>query len=265
MTTRQPTLSICVVLYRSQPVVRKFHRELTDSVRSLGSDVEILYYDNSPTDCLRRDVSSGHEAIIYCHDPRNLGFAFANNQLILRARSERIVLLNPDVFGLSLGFWLEVLARDVHGGAWFARLLNEDGTFQDCVGEPPSIKRMLSSRIRYDLLREPTRVGCGIMAFTLTSREVFARVGLLDCDYPLYSEDIDWCVRAGRAGVEVIFDPRLELTHLGGSSADDRWQKSETLRRKYAAERIFINKHFRGITWALMLLALEAKTMLRAR
>lgn len=265
MTTRVPSLSICVVLYRSENVVARFHRELTKSIAEAGVDAEILYYDNSPTDDLRGIVAAGHTPISYVHDPRNRGFAFANNMLILAARSERVLLLNPDVFGLSDATWREVLARDVSGTAWFARLLNEDGSFQDCVGEPASIRRIFAPRRRYDQLREPTPVGCGIMAFTLTSRDVFARVGLLDADYPLYAEDMDWCVRATRAGVDVIFDPRIELVHLGGASADDRWRRQETLRRKYAAERVYIDKHFRGANWLLMRWALRAKILLKAR
>lgn len=56
----------------------------------------------------------------------------------------------------------------------------------------------------------------GIMAFMLTSKKVLAHVGLLDCDYPLYAEDMDWCYRAKRLGYSIIYNPSLVLTHTGG-------------------------------------------------
>jgi len=245
-------LSICVVLYESADLARRFHSELTASLAG-SSGYEILYYDNSTTSALV-EWGSGIEGtdVGYRHDPRNLGFSYANNQLILRARFERILLLNPDVFGFTPELWAGLAHRSPVNEAIFARLLNADCSFQDCVGEPSSLKRAMSRRIDYSRLSAPTAVGMGIMAFMLTEKEVFAKVGLLDCDYPLYAEDMDWCYRAGHAGVRVIFDPTLVLTHIGGASAAQRWARSRALRRKYEAERIFIDKHFRAANWLVM-------------
>jgi GT2 family glycosyltransferase len=267
MKNSVPLLSICVVLYRAEDVVARFHSELLSSLELLLGSVELLYYDNSPTDTLRNTLTGSGSGVNveYIHDPSNLGFAYANNRLILAARSDRILLLNPDVFGFHTEIWSAVLDRDVTNSAWFARLLNADGSFQDCVGEPASLRRIFSKQRVYGKVTEPEEVGCGIMAFTLTSRSVFARVGLLDCGFPLYAEDMDWCVRAKAAGVAVYFDPRIELTHLGGQSAEDRWKRVESLRRKYAAERIYIDKHYRGAPWALMRIANSCKMVLRVR
>ncbi|WP_119354255.1 glycosyltransferase family 2 protein [Azohydromonas sediminis] len=260
----QLDLSICVVLYESAEITRRFHAELTASLAGC-SGYEILYYDNSTTDChveWGRSIETGH--IRYRHDPRNLGFSYANNQLILRAQFERILLLNPDVFGFTHALWALVAQRHLTNEAIFARLLNADGSFQDCVGEPSSLGRALSGRVDYAQLTTPTEVGMGIMAFMLTDKETFARVGLLDCDYPLYAEDMDWCFRATRAGVRIVYDPTLVLTHIGGASAAQRWERSKVVRRKYHAERIFIDKHFRGAEWLTMRVLNRLKILLKA-
>ena len=77
-------LSICVVLYRSNEVTRRFHRELLVSLA--GHDGwQLSYYDNSPDNDLR-SLLNGQERdprLTYTHDSRNLGFSYANNQLIL--------------------------------------------------------------------------------------------------------------------------------------------------------------------------------------
>lgn len=246
-------LSICVVLYRSEAVSKRFHSELMASL-SGHNGWQVSYYDNSPTDVLRSHLTrdcAGAE-VRYSHDPRNLGFSYANNRLILEARHGRILLLNPDIFGLSGITWSRIARIDTSHSVRVARLLNADGSFQDCVGETSSLRRAFMERKNYARIDQPTQVGMGIMAFLLADKSVFAHVGLLDCDYPLYGEDMDWCYRATRAGHPVIFDPGIELTHLGGASASARWQGNSVMQRKYSAERIFIDKHFSGVNWALM-------------
>jgi GT2 family glycosyltransferase len=258
-------LSICVVLYESVETTRRFHAALLASLAQC-SEFELLYYDNSPGTALADDFKSDNtSALHYWHDPRNLGFAYANNQLILRSRHDRVLLLNPDVFGFDSAFWTRLAAMPVEGDARFVRLLNADGSFQDCVGEPARLSRVWQRRPAYAAMTTPTVVGTGIMAFMLTDKSVFARVGLLDASYPLYAEDMDWCHRANLAGFKIVFDPRFVLTHLGGASAADRWSRAASLKRKYLAERVFIDKHFRGLHWAAMRALNRLKILLRAR
>lgn len=245
MTRPALNLTICVVLYRSADISRRFAGELATSLAGF-SGWEIRFYDNSLTDELSDLAAFGP----YEHDPRNRGFSFANNQMILAARYSNIALVNPDVFGFDGNFWTRLTQGAIgRPEVRFVKLLNEDGTHQDCVGEITSLSRAWRGGRDYARITTEQPVGMGIMAFMLTTREVFARVGLLDCDYPLYAEDMDWCHRAHQHDVPVTYDPNFQLIHLGGASAGDRWSRSQSFRKKYLAERIFINKHRRGLGW----------------
>ncbi|WP_431048562.1 glycosyltransferase family 2 protein [Roseateles sp. L2-2] len=258
-------ISICVVLFRAEEGSIRFHHELLASLRE-HQGFEVLYYDNSPTDGLREPLGFNPDGlpVTYVHDPRNLGFSYANNQLILGSRRTKVLLLNPDVYGFTPELWRFIASLDVAECARFARLLNADGSFQDCVGEPTSLLRPFRPRRAYADLREPEAVGMGIMAFMLAERRVYAHVGLLDCAYPLYAEDMDWCYRAGKMGYPSVFDPRIELTHTGGASASDRWSRNATLLKKYRAEALFVDRHFSGLHW-MALRALNAVKQWRAR
>lgn len=258
-------LSICVVLYESIETTKRFHLQLCDSLSEF-SQVEVMYFDNSVSDELQVWFSNQLSGCIsYTRDSRNLGFSFGNNNLILQAQYDRILLLNPDVFGLTNSFWDRISAVDAHGIARFAKMLNEDGSFQDSVGEPSSLGRIFRSRRNYESMLQPTEVGMGIMAFMLADKSVFASVGLLDCSYPLYAEDMDWCFRAKRRGIRILYDPQLVLTHIGGASAKDRWEDAESHRKKYEAEKIFIDKHYRGWEWVCMRVLNLVKIFIRGR
>lgn len=244
-------LSICVVLYQSEDVFRQFHAGLVLSLQSFEG-WEILYWDHSPHDTMRPVEAGGDARVRYFHDPRNLGFSHGNNQLILKSMFDRVLLLNPDVFGFSPDFWRHLPAA-CEETVTFAQLLNKDGSLQDCHGHVTGLRRALSMLPqRRHREGEAFEVGMGIMAFMLTHKAVFAKVGLLDTDYPLYAEDMDWCHRAHRHGILVQVDPSMVLTHWGGQSASSRWKQAEILRRKYLAEGLFIDKHFRGLHWALL-------------
>lgn len=258
-------LSICVVLYESMATTQRFHLALCESLKAC-SKVEVLYYDNSVGNELQEWFKGRTgESVSYTRDSRNLGFSYGNNQLILRARYGRILLLNPDVFGMTRSFWEHLSSLDTRATVRFARLLNEDGSFQDCVGEPVGIGRAFSGRPDYESFTHPTEVGMGIMAFMLADKATFASVGLLDCDYPLYAEDMDWCFRAKRRGLTLLYDPGLVLTHIGGASAKARWKRVESLRKKFRAERLFVDKHFRGLEWAFMRALNAVKILVKAR
>jgi len=245
-------LSICVVTYNCEQFIERFHRELLASLAS-HSGWELLYFDNSPsqeTAAMLRSYPGPHEVF---GDERNLGFSYGNNRLLEKAKGKYILLLNPDVFDFTPGFWAHLMSRSDVAGVRFIKLLNEDGSFQDCVGEVSSFRRALSRRIDYAKVDSPIMVGMGIMAFMLVSRAVIDRIGFLDESYPLYAEDMDWCYRAARAGVPIVYDPALVLTHVGGASATTRWGARASRRRKYEAERIFINNHYAGLHRVAML------------
>lgn len=245
-------LSICVVTYNCEQFIGRFHRELIASLAP-HTGWELLYFDNSPsqkTAAVLREYAGEHHV---WGDARNLGFSYGNNRLLEKAKKKYILLLNPDVFGFTPDFWARLMGRVDSEGVRFIRLLNVDGSFQDCVGEVASFRRALSRGINYAEIDSPIQVGMGIMAFMITSRAVFNRVGLLDESYPLYAEDMDWCYRATCTGVPLIYDPTLILTHVGGASATTRWDARASRRRKYEAERIFVKNHYVGLHRLAML------------
>ena len=61
-------------------------------------------------------------------------------------------------------------------------------------------------------------------AAMLVKREVFEKIGLFDERYFLYLEDMDFCVRAKKAGFKIMYEPKAIVWHknaqsLGGSGS----------------------------------------------
>ncbi len=241
-------LSVVIVTWNCDNFIERFMNELKLSLEYFQG-YEILIYDNASIDTTVEKLKS-YDVDILVSDT-NDGFAIANNKLISIAKYNNIVLLNPDVFGFTPAFWQELLARWDNASPLFIRLLNEDGSFQNCVGDVLSLKRYarkIIGRVDFAAIDERCTVGMGIMAFMLTSKECLNNVGLLDEGFHMYSEDMDWCYRASRCGYQIIYEPKLTLFHLGGGSAAKRWDPLPAKLAKIKAERLFVLRHYCGIT-----------------
>jgi GT2 family glycosyltransferase len=183
----------------------------------------------------------------------NAGFSAACNAAAAVARSDRLLLLNPDVFPgpgtdwAALGRAADALgAREVKG----ALLHYADGTVMHAgmaierdampvrvagegAGEPGPLAR-LGTLLRVDHPHkgaeegffagagQPFPVAAVTGAFLLVHRRLWDELGGLSPDYVLaYHEDADFCLRARAAGAVLRIDPALRFVHLEGGGTDE--------------------------------------------
>lgn len=82
-------------------------------------------------------------------------------------------------------------------------------------------------------------------AFMLLRREAIAQVGLLDEDFFMYGEDLDWAKRIKDAGWEVWYNGQVEITHVKEAASR---QSSKSRIDFHEASWIFYTKHYRQQT-----------------
>ncbi len=80
-------------------------------------------------------------------------------------------------------------------------------------------------------------------AFLLIRREVIEKIGLLDEDFFMYGEDLDFCFRAKAKGFKVMYVPITTVVHYKGSSA--KKAPGRALYEFHRAMQIFYDKHYR--------------------
>ena len=151
------------------------------------------------------------------------GFAANCNRGIARLRpDEDLVLLNSDI--IAHRHWLELLQhgayRDHRTGIAGPKLLYADGTIQSAgshrnLGAP----EWFDHRYRFQPAAfPPANVPAACIAVTgaamYVRRECLDAIGLLDEDYGMAYEDVDWCLKAWVAGFRVVYWPASSLTHL---------------------------------------------------
>jgi GT2 family glycosyltransferase len=152
----------------------------------------------------------------------NEGFAANVNRALRLTDSERdVVVLNSDMEARP--GWLAGLQyaasqeRDV--GIVGGRLLYPDGRIQFAgTARNRGAPEWFDHRYRFKPEDwGPAGMPGPVLAVTgacmYVRRELIERVGLLEEAYPMAYEDVDWCLRAWRAGMRVMYFPAASLYH----------------------------------------------------
>jgi GT2 family glycosyltransferase len=105
----------------------------------------------------------------------------------------------------------------------------------------------------------------------LFRRNAFERVGLFDEDFFAYLEDMDWSLRAARAGLQGFYLPQATCRHRGGATLG-RADSAAIIRQLTQNQLLLLVKHYPAalvlrlgfrIAWAQLLWALLAVRKMR--
>ena len=84
-------------------------------------------------------------------------------------------------------------------------------------------------------------------AAIFTSKKTFNQLGGFDEDYFMYCEDVDFCLRARKAGQRVIYHPSASVIHaIGGSS---RQLPFKMILERHRSIWNYYRKHMRISAW----------------
>ena len=170
----------------------------------------------------------------------NRGFAAGNDAAIrcALARSEKpqyLLLLNPDTVVYPGALQALVQFMDGHPRAGLAgpRIEFPDGTPQTSAFRFPTILSELEGTVRLglctQLLRrwvvappprtQPHAADWVSACAVIIRREVFEQIGVLDENYFMYYEEVDFCLRTAAAGWERWYVPAARVVHLVGQAS----------------------------------------------
>ncbi len=229
-------LSIIVTSYKNPSVLRLCLESLRKNV--LCKSYEILVLDSSTeedTDMMMREEFSD---IKFFPHQKNLGFLRLVNKGIREAKGDYCLILNADIIieRRSADILLQYLKNNPQTGIAGPKLLNFDGQLQySCFRfYTPAIilyRRTFLGRFRFAkkkidqfLLKDknhekPIEADWIMGSAMMTSRKAVEKVGLMDENFYMYFEDVDWCRRFWEKGFKVIYYPHAKMFHYHGKGS----------------------------------------------
>ncbi len=270
-------LSVIIVNYKSAGFI-------IDCLQSASqfpsfTSFEWIIVDNQSNDNSRELITNQFPNVIWHDMGYNAGFARANNAGIRLAKGANVLLLNPDTLILddAIAVCLQkfTTSKDVACGV---QMLNKDRTTQ--ISGSHFMKGGLNHllplpywgkflKIISSLLnvKKPSiekaaneeKVDWISGAFLMVKSDMIQQCGLMDEDFFLYGEEVEWCSRLGKAGTLCIYGA-IHIIHIMGevisanSNSDD---KSYTNLFDKKGLQLMISNHVRirkqyGVGWFLV-------------
>ena len=237
-------LLVVIVNYRSAALTLAALRSLAPEVADLPG-TRVVVVDNHGGDDDAEVLCSGIADLGFkpwCELmalEQNAGFASGNNAALRRALAsdapaEYFLLLNPDTVvcpGALRALW-EFAEAHPEAGIAGSQLLTPEGKLASCAFRFPSLLSELETGLRLGVVSRalaPYRTTIPLTgqvvpadwvsgASLLIRRAVLEQVGLLDEDYFLYFEEVDFCLRAARQGWRCYHVPASRVVHHEGQS-----------------------------------------------
>ncbi|MGE5293534.1 MAG: glycosyltransferase family 2 protein [Solirubrobacterales bacterium] len=279
------SLAIIIISFN----VCKLLKECLESIyrETTRTRFEIWVIDNLSRDDSVRMLKESFPGVHLIENQENLGFTRANNQAIAKCQSDLVLLLNPDTLIQDGALDKMVQFMDEHPdvGVSGCRVLNPDGSLQlacrRSIPSPkvafyrlsglsrlfPNSKVMAKYNLTYLDPDKPHEVDAVSGAFLLIRKQVVDRIGMLDETFWIFGEDIDWCIRAKKAGWKVMYYPDARILHYKGIGCGTNSRK--TSYEFYRAMYLFHRKHFAKdcspITNGLIYIGIFAKALLSWR
>jgi GT2 family glycosyltransferase len=228
-------LSVVTVTWNA----KKYVDECLSSLNQIEDlPCEIIVIDNASTDGTPDLIAEKFPSFQLIRSDRNLGFAKANNIGIRNSGGKYFCLVNSDVvvpkgcLTALIGF----LESNPEVGVVGPQMLGPQGNIRRSAMRFPSLLSSVARSLSLDRSPWLSRIVHAQMMtdfshdrqaevdilngwFWMIRREALSQVGLLDEQFFIYGEDMDWCLRFRKAGWKIVFFPGVSAIHYGGASS----------------------------------------------
>lgn len=199
-----------------------------DLLRSLqrfaaNSAVEVILVDNAPLINYEADFKKNFPDLTYIKSNKNLGFAGGNNLGIKAAKGNYILLLNNDT-EITAGF-IEKMIEEMNANSqigllsplikyWDDKSIIQYAGFTNMnyiTARNSSIGHLEKDEGQYNNVSRETGFCHG--AAVMCRKQDLDIAGLMDENYFLYYEELDWCEKFRKAGMKIWFTGKTFVYH----------------------------------------------------
>lgn len=222
--------------------------------------IQVVYWDKESYTFLKSNISqeskiypeSNHSAERSNSKSPDFNYSAINNFGIARSKGAYIICLNNDITVITPGWIEEFLGHAMREevGITGARLYYPDDTIQHAgivlgiggiagsmfVGLPKSHSGYLhKARLQQDL----SAVTAACMMFR---RDVYEKAGGFEEKLAVAFNDVDFCLKVGKAGYLVVYDPFVEMYHHESKTRGPEDTKEKV--RRFQSEIEYMRSHW---------------------
>lgn len=272
-TKKNIDLSIIVLNYNGQFWLKKLLPSLKKNYLDKSKyNVELIVVDNASTDDSVKVMRKNFKWATTLESGRNGGFAFGNNVAIKGNRARYVMLLNSDTEFLNanqsnLDKIIEYMDEHKEIGVASPRVELSDGSLDPAShrGEPtpwasftyfsglakifPRSKFFSAYHQTYKDINSVHQIDSCTGAAMIVRNSAIKKVGMLDDNFFMYAEDLDWCKRFRDSSYQIIFYPGVKIIHhkyKSGIKSSNKKTSSITQQYFYKTMLQYYDKHYQN-------------------
>jgi GT2 family glycosyltransferase len=263
-------LEIIIVTYNSQFWLKKTLSTLKQEyLNHTKFTIKITVVDNASKDETPQMMKKEFDWASYHQLDSNTGYSVANNFALKRSTAEYVMLLNSDIeftHNSNLDILLKYLDKNKEVAVVTPRIEFTDGKIDPAChrGEPTPWASFCYFTKLEDLFPQSTlfagyhqwylplhkihQVEACSGAGMIVRKSAIDRVGILDEQFFMYAEDLDWCRRFRQAGYKIVFNPEVRLIHhkyKSGIKSSSQNIARQTKHHFYTTMLQYYDKHYR--------------------
>jgi len=238
-----PDLAVVIVSWNVRDLLAACLRSLFSDIERSDLQTQVWVVDNASADGTPEMLVELFPAVRLIASRENLGFVRANNLALRQIQNQSqspkyIWLLNPDTEVLpgATSALISALEVDPQTGMVGPKLLYADGSLQHAAFRFPGLVQLI-----FDLFPLPARfyetplngrysrrlyegakpfpIDHPLGASMMVKSAAIADVGLMDEEFFMYCEEVDWCWRMREAGWHIYCAPAARVIHHAGQSS----------------------------------------------
>ncbi|KKU23429.1 MAG: Glycosyl transferase family 2 [Microgenomates group bacterium GW2011_GWC1_46_15] len=233
-------LSIIILSYNTKQYLEQVLRSLA---RVKKNDWEVIVVDNASQDGSAQMVKEEFPFVKCIMNKKNVGFSAGNNSGIRRAQGAYVLLLNSDTEvhdAESIPTLLSYMDKHPDVGVVTPKVVLADGTMD------------MASHQTWKGVEYTHEVDACTAAAMLVRAAAIDEVGLLDEQFFMYGEDLDWCYRFRKAGWKIVYNPEATIIHHKNKSGvqvetnDEigKMTKKQATSQFFDTMELFYRKHY---------------------
>lgn len=262
-------LEIIIVNYNSEYWLKKTLSSLHQMyLIKTKRTVTVTVVDNASTDNSIPMVKKEFSWVKLILLDTNYGFAYANNVALTEANSEHVMLLNSDVectVNSNFDILLNVLNEKNSNAVITPRIEFTTGEIDPAChrGEPtlwasfcyftkleslfPKSPLFAQYHQSYKNMHERHTIDACSGATMIVKSSAIEKVGLLDEQFFMYAEDLDWCKRFRENKYQIIYEPAVKVIHhkyKSGIKSSSQKLSKNTKKHFYTTMLQYYDKHY---------------------
>lgn len=255
-----PNVTILILTYNSSA----FIMELLKSLKDFANGSEILVVDNASDDNTIEKVKGFDSGAKIIETGKNLGFAKGINLGARNAKGEYLLFINPDglIKNGKLSDMIYVFEKNNKVGVVGGKLIDRSGRPEKSAGHFFGLIETLLIVLGLDEFfgvrfspNRLSRVDFVSGGFMMVRSELFKKLNGFDENLFMYVEDMEFCFRVKKAGLETYFTPEVAITHSGQGSSN----RSFAIYNIYKGILYFYKKHKSKLEYQIVKISLFTK------